>query len=162
MRPSAKSPLLCDPDPTPPPAIHRPGLLGVEMVRTVLERLSKAGDDPASAMSLLLVVRTFALERGEGLVIELSGLDIGMLVTLDDTANGLWIAEMLPLSLGTVKGVLATIPELLLPFERAETEDAISLRIPSTSFGIPGRMTPVALPSIGLLVEAGLLARRGS
>jgi hypothetical protein len=61
-----------------------------------------------------------------------------------------------------VKAVLREMPELLQPFERAETEDAITLRVPTTSFDVTGRMTPVALPSIGLLVEAGLLARRGA
>lgn len=145
---------------TPAASVTRASLFGVETVRAVLERLSKGSDDATGAMSLLLVLRTFALERGEGVTIELSGLDIGMLVTIEDPARDLWVAEMLPLSLRTVRSLVEDMPELLLAFERTETESALTLRVPALGFEVAARMTPVALPSIGLLLEAGLLSRR--
>ncbi len=153
---------------TPPHVLTKPtpssamsgGLFGIDTVRTVLERLSNAPDDPNSAMSLLLVLRTFALERGPGLVIELSGLDFGMMVTIEDRANDLFVAEMLPISMRSIRALLAEMPEILHAFERAETLESLTLRVPSLGFDLAARMTPVALPSINLLLEAGLLARR--
>lgn len=140
--------------------VDRGGLFGKDSVRAVLERLSTATDDTATAMSLLLVLRTFALEHGEGLVVELSSVDIGMLVTIEDPTQDLWVAEMLPLTMRTVRGLLAEMPEILLAFEKTETNESLTLRMPSLGLDLTSRMTPVALPSIGLLLEAGLLTRR--
>jgi hypothetical protein len=111
-------------------------------------------------MSLLLVLRTFALEHGGGLVVELSSVDIGMLVTMEDRAQDFWVAEMLPLTMGTVRKLLSEMPELLMAFEKVETAETLSLRVPAVGFDLTSRMTPIALPSIGLLLEAGLLTPR--
>lgn len=159
IRPSLPADLVAPA--TPSRTIEPKGLFGVDTVRAVLERLSKAADDASSAMSLLLVLRTFALEHGgAGLVVEMSSVDIGILVTLEDREQDFWVAEMLPLSLRTVKSLLEDMPELLLAFEKSETPESLSLRVPSLGFDLTSRMTPVALPSIGLLLEAGLLTRR--
>lgn len=140
--------------------IERGSLFGVDTVRAVLERLSKGPDHASSAMSLLLVLRTFALEQGDGLVVELSSVDIGMLVTVENKSQDFWVAEMLPLTMGTVRKLLAEMPELLMAFEKVETSETLSLRVPAVGFDMTSRMTPIALPSIGLLLEAGLLSPR--
>jgi hypothetical protein len=144
--------------------------LGARALHALMDRLARSKDDEESALLILLVLRTFALERGDGLLVELCPQATGMLLTLEEPASGLWHAELIPLSMATLRRVLADMPELLLPFDhRTDHEGTLRMHAkalpPQSGRGYAPRMTPVALPSLDLLVDAGLLsssfARRG-
>lgn len=137
-----------------------PGELGLRALRAVLDRLARGNDDSEGALLVLLVIRAFALERRTAMIIELCPQDTGLLLTVEEPATGLWQARLLAVSMPTVRRVLAEMPELLNAFEPSEHEGALTLHTTASSppDALTARMTPVALPSLGLLMEAGLLS----
>jgi hypothetical protein len=131
--------------------------LGPNALRAVMERLARGNDDGDGALLLLLVIRMFALERNAMMVVELCSQEIGMLLTLEEPASGLWHAELLRVTMPTLRRVIAEMPELLFAFDHTEQDGTLTLRTrPQTA--LTARMTPVALPSLDLLLAAGLLS----
>lgn len=139
------------------PSTHE---LGLRALRAVLERLAGARDDGDGALLVLLVIRTFALERRTTTVVELCPQDTGLLLTIEEPATGLWHAGLLAVSMPSLRGVLAEMPELLHVFEQREHQGTLTLcsNASSAPDAVTARRTPVALPSLSLLMEAGLLS----
>jgi len=134
--------------------------LGLRAMRSVMGRLARGNDDAEGALLVLLVVRMFALERRTAMVIELCPQDSGLLLTMEEPATGLWHAELLAVSMPTLRRVLDDMPELLHTFAQSEHQGTVTLvsKAGSPQDALAARMTPVALPSLGLLLEAGLLS----
>ncbi len=88
----------------------------------------------------------------------------GLLLTLEEPSTGLRHGELLAVSMPTIRRALDQMPELLHVFASSEYDGTITLRSKPTSLSsaVAARMTPVALPSLGLLLEAGLLSGRSS
>jgi hypothetical protein len=137
-----------------------PRAMGPNALRAVMDRLARARDDDESAELVLVVIRMIALERRAPVVVELYPQETGLLLTLEEPTTGLWHGELLALSMPTMRRALAEMPELLHVFAQSEHEGTITLRSKVASAGdaLAARMTPVALPSLGLLLEAGLLS----
>lgn len=166
-RPSAPTVSFeAEPDPVVRPpelGVARSPMFGLETLKGVLARIARGTDDPTSAMSLLLVLRTFATESKSDVLIELKALEAGMLATFEDATHDVWLLEMLPVSLRTVRAVIDEMPELVYGLQRSEREDALTLRTTRSRYDtLSSRMTPLALPSLNLLLEAGLLTQRGT
>jgi hypothetical protein len=129
-------------------------------LRIALARLARGQDDPAHALSLLLLLRA-ASEDGND--VELSPHDGQTLATIEDPTAGRWIADLLPVSIATVQEVLSEMPELALTFAAWRSPDGIVIRALTSGPLVPPpraseRATPAELPSLDLLVEAGLFA----
>ena len=137
-----------------------PRAMGPHALRAVMDRLARGKDDDEGGQLVLVVIRMIALERRTAMVVELYPQDTGLLLTLEEPATGLWHGELLAVSMPTMRRALAEMPELLHVFAQSEHEGTITLRSKptSTADALAGRMTPVALPSLGLLLEAGLLS----
>jgi hypothetical protein len=132
--------------------------LNAARLRRVLGRLARGPGDAAGALALLLLLRVLASERREAVVIELSSYEDAMLLTIEHEQGSFWLAEMFPFGRATVEAALVEVPELLEHRVRASDAETFTLRIDSRD-GDAHRMTPVALPSLQLLVEAGLAPR---
>jgi hypothetical protein len=134
--------------------------LGPGALRAVMERLARGNDDNEGALLVLLAIRTFALERSAVMEVELSPQeDVGLLLTIEEPHTGLWHAELLRVTMPTLRRVLSEMPELLHPFDQTERDGTLTLRTKAVSVpsAMAARMTPVALPSLDLLLAAGFL-----
>jgi hypothetical protein len=133
---------------------------GPNALRAVLQRLARASDDHDGALLVLFVLRTIALERRDEVIIELCPQDVGLLLTMEEPSTGLWHGELLALSMPTLRSLVDEMPELVQAFDRSERQGTLTLRTKATTAAseMRARMTPVALPSIGLLMAAGLLS----
>ena len=152
--------------PTTPSFSTGQGLSPAAALRAALARLSSAPDGRESALSLLLLARTVVGGAGSdarGAVVELSSHEGGLLVTIED-AGGLWVAGLLALSMATAERLLAELPELAPGVERIEVEGGFLLRLSrsGTPSSRPPWPTPAELPSLDLLVEAGLVTAPSS
>jgi hypothetical protein len=139
----------------------KPTPMGPHALRAVMDRLARGSDDDECGQLVLVVIQMIALERRTPVVIELYPQDAGLLLTLEEPTTGLWHGELLAVSMPTMRRALAEMPELLQVFAQSEHEGTITLRSKPASAGErarAARMTPVALPSLGLLLEAGLLS----
>jgi hypothetical protein len=136
--------------------------MGPQAVRALMQRLARArgNDNGEGGHLVLMVLRMIALERRTPMTIELYPQETGLLLTVEEPATGLWHGELLAVSMPTMRRALDDTPELLLVFAQSEHEGTITLRSkpPSAHDALAARMTPVALPSLGLLLEAGLLS----
>jgi hypothetical protein len=139
-----------------------PRAMGAHAVRALMQRLARArgNDDGEGGQLVLMVLRMIALERRTAMVVELYPQESGLLLTLEEPATGLWHGELLAVSMLTMRRALEDTPELLHVFAQSEHEGTITLRTKpaSPTDALAARMTPVALPSLGLLLEAGLLS----
>lgn len=121
-------------------------------VRSVLARLARGADDRATALSVILLLRSLRSSCAEGVEIEVcaqsTGGHDGLLLTIEHPASGLWLAEIISVSMRTLREVFEEMPELLRDLER--TGDVVRLRrsTPPDAFGI---VTPVELPSAELV-----------
>jgi hypothetical protein len=129
-------------------------------LRESLARLALGSDDRAYALTLLFLLRAVAAE--EGVVVELSASEDKTLVTIDEPASELWIAEVLPISMATIESVLALSPELSIAFLRFTqgAEVIVRARKPHAAAAYIVHETPVELPPMDLLLAAGLVPRR--
>jgi hypothetical protein len=133
-------------------------------LRSSLQRLARGADDRGNALSLLLVMRAVVADRGPEAVVELTSQEQGTLVTLEDDRVDLWVAELLPITMRTIEAVLSEVEELSAAFVRAIEGDVATLRVRATppTASLSLRHTPIELPSLELLIEAGLLKPRGT
>jgi hypothetical protein len=136
--------------------------MGTHAVRALMQRLARArgNDDGESGQLVLMVLRMIALERRTAMIVELYPQDTGLLLTIEEPDTGFWHGELLAIAMPTMRRALEDTPELLHVFAQSEHEGTITLRSKPTSptDALAARMTPVALPSLGLLLEAGLLS----
>ena len=135
-----------------------------DALRAVMVRLSRTRDDDKAAELVLVAIRMIALERRTSMIVELYPQATGLLLTLEEPSTGLWHGELLAVSMPTIRRALDQMPELLHVFASSEYDGTITLRSKPASLSCAGtaRMTPIALPSLGLLLEAGLLSGRSS
>ncbi len=126
-----------------------------DTLRDSLLRLALAGDDRASALTLLFLLRAAAGE--EGRVVEISPHEGQTLVTFDEPASGAWIAELMPIRMETIDSVLVCSPELSISFVRIGHGDDLVLRArkPHSAAAFVVRETPIEMPGVDLLVAAG-------
>lgn len=127
-------------------------------LRMALARLGRGRDDQVHATSLLLLLRAAA--DGQDHAVELSSHDEGTLATIERAPDELFIAELLPISMRTVAAVFLTNPELAASFARRKDGGGVVLRAPGGAVPRASeaslRSTSPAMPSLELLVEAGL------
>jgi hypothetical protein len=137
-----------------------PRTMAPHALRALIERLARGMDDEPSGQLVLVVIRMIALERRTPMVVELYPHEAGLLLTIEEPATGLWHGELLAVSMPRMRRALEDMPELLDVFAQSEHEGTITLRTKATSAAVElaARMTPIALPSLGLLLEAGLLS----
>lgn len=140
---------------------RRPRLLPAS-VRASLQHLSKS-DDRAAAVGVLLLARLVATEWGEGVVLELASTDEGTLATMECVPAGWWIAELLRVRHETITQAMGDLLDLLSPFAVSRQGTSLVLRARGASPTLrmrPRSMTPLELPSLQLLIEAGLPGAR--
>lgn len=139
-----------------------PRTMAPHALRALMHRLARGMDEAPSGQLVLIVLRMIALERRTPIVIELYPQETGLLLTIEEPATGLWHGELLAVSMPMMRRALDEMPELLEVFAQSEHDGTITLRTKATSAEdlLAARMTPVALPSLGLLLEAGLLSAR--
>lgn len=135
------------------------GVISPASVRDALARLATSADAVASGFSLLFLLRAVAIERGEGAILELCPHARGTLVTLLDEQSDIWFSEVVPITFANVEAALAEMSIHFAAFERSTLGQTLALRprTPVPSVG-PHAMatTQVELPSLALLIEAGL------
>jgi hypothetical protein len=124
-------------------------------VRGVLKRLARGADDRATALSVILLLRSLRAASAGGVEVEVSAHGAGVLVTVEHVEAGLWLAEILPVSMRALHEVLEEMPELLRDLERSGEGDTAVVRV--RCVGGPGMRaleTPVSLPSPALLAAS--------
>lgn len=123
--------------------------------RATLAQLAR-GDDRQAAIGVLLLARLAASEWGEGVVLELAPTEEGTLATLEYQPAGWWAGVELRVRRPMFLQVMGDLFELLSSF--VVSRDGHSLRLSSRPLPPmrPPALTPLELPSLQLLIEAGL------
>lgn len=123
--------------------------------RATLAQLAR-GDDRQAAIGVLLLARLAASEWGEGVVLELAPTDEGTLATLEFQPAGWWAGVELRVRRPMFLQVMGDLFELLSLF--VVSREGHSLRLVSRPLPPmrPPALTPLELPSLQLLIEAGL------
>ena len=147
---------------TPPYDIATRIAMTPAALRIALARLARGADDHAHALSLLLLLRAAA--DGHRSSVELTSHDDGALATIERAPDEPFIAELLPVTMPTIEAVLCELPDLAASFARWCDGSGVVLRALGAAVRVPParpsqRLTPPELPSLALLVEAGLAPR---
>ncbi len=121
-------------------------------VRGVLGRLARGSDDRGTALSVILLLRSLRSACADEVEVEVCAQGDGVLVTVEQVTIGLWLAELLPVSMPTLNAVLDEMPELLRDIERSGEGETAVVRLRRTDSPSPlGIVTPMELPSADLV-----------
>jgi len=145
-----------------PPSSHGDRAMHIAItpagLRMALARFARGRDDRAQATSLLLLLRAAADQHGRA--VELSSHDEGTLATIEGADDGLFLAELVPISMETISRAFLESPELAASFVRRRERGGVVLRaLDGGAYRASEeslRSTSPSLPSLELLVEAGL------
>jgi len=126
---------------------------GPSSVSAVLRTLSDSTDEPTVAVALLLLLRSVAAEWSHAMLVVCAGREGKTLLSLEDDFGTLSISALVRLKPASLVAAIEANPALAFGFEiERERPSSIVLRTQR-----PPMPTPSELPSLDLLVRAGLV-----